>query len=198
MVEYMDAIVGRIEDRLEELGLRERTLLLFVGDNGTDQRIRSRMGEREVRGGKRRSTDAGTHVPLIASWPGKISPGGVCDDLVDLSDFLPTLAEVMGAELPPEPAIDGRSFLPQLLGRPGNPREVLTIYSNPRPGEGRNPRVCFARDKRYKLYDDGRLYDTVEDPLEERPLEEGRKEIRDRLQCALDELPEEPEHLREG
>ena len=75
---------------------------------------------------------------------------------------------------------------------------MLTIYSNPRPGEGRNPRVCFARDQRYKLYDDGRLYDTVADPEEERPLGEERKAIRERLQRALDELPEEPEQLREG
>jgi len=198
MVQHMDAIVGRIEDGLDALGLRERTLLLFVSDNGTHRKIRSRMGELEIRGGKRRSTDAGTHVPLIASWPGKIEPGGVCEDLVDLSDFLPTLAEAIGAELPPEPEIDGRSFLPQLLGRPGEPREVLTSYSNPRPGEGRNPRVRFARDKRYKLYDDGRLLDTVADPEEERPLEGERRELRERLQRALDEMPEEPEQLREG
>ena len=170
MIEHMDRIIGRIEDGLEELGLRERTLLLFVSDNGTSQSIRSKMGDREIVGGKDLSTDAGTHVPLITSWPGTIMPGGVCEDLVDLSDFLPTLAEVIGVELPPEPILDGRSFLPQLLGRPGDPREVLTIYSNPRPGEGRDARVRFARDHRYKLYDDGRFYDTAGDPEEQVPL----------------------------
>ena len=201
MVAYMDAIVGRIEDRLDELGLREDTLLLFLSDNGTDRAIRSRMGEREVAGGKAHSTDAGTRVPLIASWPGKIAAGSVCDDLIDLSDFLPTLAEVMGAE--PPGGLDGRSFLPQLQGREGDPRDVIAIYSNPRPpGTDRNPRVCFARDRRYKLYDDGRLFDTVLDPGEESPLDSTRpdaptRSVLARLQRALDDLPDEPTHLRE-
>ena len=59
----MDRIVGRIVTRLDELGLRENTLLIFTSDNGTNKSIRSMMGEREVRGGKSRSIDAGIHVP---------------------------------------------------------------------------------------------------------------------------------------
>ena len=77
----------------------------------------------------------------------------------------------MGAEVPEEPVIDGRSFLPQLLGEPGEPREWVRIYSNPRPEDpDKNPRAFFARDKRYKLYDDGRFFDVVEDPKEKQPL----------------------------
>lgn len=202
MVEYLDTIVGRLDAGLKELGLRERTLLLFVGDNGTGRGITSRMGEREVRGGKSLSLDAGIHVPLIASWPGHLAGGTVCEDLVDLSDFLPTIAEVIGAELPSERTFDGRSFLPQLRGLPGNPRETITIYSNPRPDQpGRNPRVRLARGRRHKLYDDGRFFDCELDPEEERPLEwnqldGAQQKIHARLQRALDEMPPEPEHLR--
>ena len=202
MVAYMDTIVGRIEDGLGKLGLRENTLLLYVTDNGSPRPVRSWVGSREVKGAKGSSTDAGIRVPMIASWPGTIAPGGVCDDLVDLSDFLPTLAKVFRFELGLKWPIDGRSFLPQLLGERGDPRKVLVIYSNPRPGEGRNPRVRFALDHRYKLYDDGRFYNTKYDPDEESPLGETTRlrsataAMRFLLQEALDEMPPEPAHLR--
>ena len=196
MMAYMDTLVGRIEDGLERLGKRKNTLFLFVGDNGTDRAVTSVANGLEIHGAKARSTTAGIHVPMIASWPGKVAPGGVCSDLVDLSDFLPTLAEVMGDH--PGDDLDGRSFLPQLLGRRVRPREVLTMYSNPRPpGNERNPRVRFAFDKRYKLYDDGRLYDTRSDPLEEEPLSSGPAVVRARLELALESMPPEPEHLTE-
>jgi arylsulfatase A len=121
---------------------------------------------------------------------------------VDLSDFLPTLAGVMGTELPAEPVIDGRSFLPQLLGERGEPREWVRIYSNPRPEDpGRNPRVFFARDARYKLYDDGRFFDCDADPGELRALVTDRlsaseRACQGRLQEALDSAPPEPAHLK--
>ena len=202
MVEYMDTVVGRIVTGLEELGLHEDTLVLFVSDNGTHKTRRSQMGELVVRGGKAGPTDTGTHVPFIASWPGKVEAGVVCEDLVDLSDFLPTLAGVMGAEVANAHETDGRSFLPQLLGEPGEPRDWVRIYSNPRPEDpNKNPRAFFARDKRYKLYDDGRLFDCVTDPKEKEPLAaealtEEVLSVRDLLQGALDSAPPEPDHLK--
>jgi arylsulfatase A-like enzyme len=203
MVSYMDTVVGRIEDGLEALGLRERTLLLFTSDNGTSTRIRSRRDGREVVGGKGLSNARGIQVPLIASWPGGVPAASVVGDLVDLSDFLPTLAGAMKAELScgVRPVLDGRSFLPQLLGLPGDPRASLTMYCNPRPGTGRNPRVRFAFDRSYKLYDDGRFYDLVRDPEEERPLAEHELDAKARRRRALLEqdlrrMPPEPDHLR--
>ena len=202
MMTYMDVIVGRLVEGLEELGLRERTLILFIGDNGTSRGIRSLRNGQTVVGAKAHPTDAGTHVPMIVSWPGRIRAGGVCDDLIDFSDFMPTLAEAMGQSPPADQVCDGISFLPQLLGQRGNPREFITIYSNPRPEQpDKNPRVCFARNKRFKLYDDGQLFDCLEDPLEERPVsfsDEGDEQRRARklLQRALDGLPSEPDHLK--
>jgi arylsulfatase A len=131
MVAYMDKLVGRMIDAVDDLGLSRRTLILFAADNGTQQPLTSRWGpdNRLVHGGKGRLTDTGTRVPLIARWTGRIESGTVCDDLVDFSDFLPTFAELAGAGSPPQ-RINGRSFLPQLLGRSGTPRTWVHVQDH--------------------------------------------------------------------
>jgi arylsulfatase A len=169
MVAYMDKLVGKLVAHLDRLGLREDTLVLFVGDNGTGRGIRSRMGDRVVIGGKGLTTEAGTHVPLIASWPGKSRKGLVCDDLVDSTDFLPTICEAAGVAVPAGWTVDGHSFLPQLRGEKGRPREWYYCWYAPRgtmQGE-------FAADARYKLYRGGEFYDLGKDPEEGRPLQAG-------------------------
>src|SRR6185503_16743361 len=69
MVEYMDKLVGKLIAKLDALGLRENTLVLFVGDNGTGKGTRSMMADRVIIGGKSTTTEFGMHVPLIANWP---------------------------------------------------------------------------------------------------------------------------------
>jgi len=197
MVAYMDTVVGRIVAALDRFGLRENTLLLFTGDNGTNRKIESAAGGRTVRGGKSLTTDAGTRVPLIASRPGTLPEGAVCRDLVDFSDFLPTLADVSGA-VPPEGVIlDGRSFAPQLRGERGDPRDWLTCYYNPRPGNPKFPEKRFARDRRWKLYGSGELYDLENDVLEENPIAPGEggaeaRAARAKLRAALESMPDRP------
>ncbi len=190
MVTYMDTIVGRIVAKLDKLGLRENTLLLFTGDNGTHRRIESRMGATVVKGGKGTTTNAGTHVPFVANWPGTIPAGKVCDDLIDFTDFLPTFTETAGVSIPRNLTTDGRSFLPQLCGRPGNPREWVFCHYFRDPG---NPVQRFARDKRWKLYQTGALFDLQSDPLEQRAITSDRSNTgaaaaRRRLQVVLDSL----------
>ena len=185
MVAYMDKIVGRIVGKLSELGLRENTLVLFVGDNGTDKSIRSQMADRVIRGDKGNTTDGGTHVPMIANQPGVVPAGKVCGDLVDFSDYVPTFAEATGAEVPGDMPVDGRSFMPQLRGEKGNPREWIFCYYNPRWGNSKMRR--FVRDKRWKLYAGGELYDVQADVLEQNPNPAGPEaaEARTRLQAVL-------------
>ena len=186
MVQYMDEVVGRIVRKLDDLKLRERTIILFYGDNGTDRHIRSRMGDRVVQGGKGLTTDAGTHVPMIANWKGTAPAGRVLDDLIDSVDFLPTMTGAGGASAPR--GADGQSFLPQLKGDKGNPRKYLFCHYDPRPGWDKdNYRLHrFAWTKQYKLYDDGRMYDLLADPLEQHPLSpETAGEARRMLQDAL-------------
>jgi arylsulfatase A len=171
MVEYMDHCVDRIVKKIDALGLAENTLVIFYSDNGTHLKITSQTKAGPVAGGKGWSTDAGTHVPMIARWPGVIQ-AGVNDDLIDSTDFIPTLLEAAGKPLPAKAKLDGRSFYPRLVGKPGNPRPWIYCYYDPRPGWDKDQfsRLVFARDKRYKLYEDGRLFDVPSDVLEKKPI----------------------------
>ena len=197
MVAYVDLVVGRLTAELERLGLRQDTLVIFTSDNGSPRGITSRLTGSDVRGGKGRTTDAGTHVPLVVSWPGVIAPG-TCDDLVDLVDVLPTLVEACGASLPADREIDGHSLLPRLRGDDRPVREVLTCWYLPRPLREDAAEVRWARDARFKLYGDGRLFDLAADRDETRPLEPAdprQRGARERLSRALAELPAAPAKL---
>jgi len=172
MVAYMDEIVGRLVDGIGELGLRDDTLILFYSDNGTDRRITSKFRGAEIRGGKNTTAQTGIRVPLIANWPGHLSPG-VNGDLVEASDFLPTLADLSGKGLPEGWQTDGVSFAPQLLGGKATPREWAFFWYDPRPGWDKEAfsRSIFALDHRYKLFSDGRMFDIAGEGLREVPLD---------------------------
>ncbi len=170
MVSYTDKIVGKLTAKLDELGLRENTIILFTGDNGTDKPVVSVMDGRNVAGQKGETTDAGTRVPLIVNWKGIIPEGQLCNDLVDFSDFFPTLCETAGIAVPATPEIDGRSFFPQLMGQSGNPRDWIYIWYS-RAGNDSDAKV-FARNQRYKLYRTGSFYDIDNDVLEKEPLQD--------------------------
>ena len=188
MVSYMDKIIGKLLAKLDELGLRKRTMVLFTGDNGTDKPVVSVMKGRKVAGGKGSMTDAGTRAPLIANRPGVIPKGKVCPDLVDFGDFSPTLCQAAGVTVPAALNVDGRSFLPQLRGEKGIPREwIYCWYSR---GGGANGKE-WARNQRYKLYRKGGFYDISKDVLEKRPLNADEltadaRQARAMLQKALD------------
>jgi arylsulfatase A-like enzyme len=190
MVAHMDKIVGKIVQKADELGIRKNTVILFTSDNGTHRAIRTEMQGRTVIGGKGTPTEAGTHVPLIANWLGTSPKGKICDDLIDFSDFFPTLAQVAGAEIPGNLTVDGKSFLPQIKGERATPREWVFCHYDPRWSVWKPCR--FVRDKRWKLYDDDRLYDLHTDPLEKSPLRNNRDKkivaVRRKLQRILDRM----------
>jgi len=167
MVAYMDEQVGRVVAKVDELGLGQQTLIIFTGDNGTNRKIRSQLNGRQIRGGKGRMTDAGTRVPLVVRWPGTVTDGQVTDLLVDFSDFLPTVLDVAGLDVPD--GLDGRSFAGLLKGKDDyRPRDWIHIYYCPRPERTKPQR--FVRDQRFKLYGDGRFIDVAADVLEQKPL----------------------------
>jgi arylsulfatase A len=170
MVAYMDKLVGRVVARLEALGIRDNTLLIFLGDNGTGRGTRSMMGDRLVLGGKGTTTDAGMHVPLIASWPGKVTTPTVCADLVDSTDFVPTLLDAAGVKPPSGLKLDGCTFLPQVLGAEGQPREWVYSWYSPRQSADMTVRE-FAFNQRYKLYRSGAFFDLGNDVEEKQPLQ---------------------------
>ena len=199
MVTYTDKIVGRFEDKLESIGLLENTLFIFTADNGTHHNLYSDLDRRTIRGDKGAPTDAGTHVPLFVRAPGIVPGGRVVDDLIDFTDFLPTLADAAGLQLPKPSQTDGRSFWPQLKGEKGDPREWHYTYYFPRPLADEfdtpyaNPEIRYVRDKRYKLYGSGELFDTQSDPHEESALAKSHSAtaaVRAKLQAALNTMPQ--------
>jgi arylsulfatase A len=185
MTTYMDKLIGKLVDRVDELGLRDRTLILFLGDNGTGRGTSSQMGSHTVIGGKGSTTAEGMRVPLIANWPGRTAAGKVVGDLVDSTDFLPTICDAAG--LTPPAGIDGRSFFPQLRGQVGRPRDWAYCWYSPR-GE---PPQEFTFNQRYKLTRDGRLlefgYDAGDKPVDRSQLSTAAKAAVKRLEAGLDQ-----------
>jgi len=142
-VEYMDKLVGRIIESLEASGLRENTVVFFTGDNGTG-------GE-----GKGQPTELGARVPMIVNCPGVVKAQGLSEELVDLSDILPTLADLAGGQPPKDRPIDGVSFAGLLRGAKTHHRDWIYSYLGDRQ---------IVRTKRWLLEDNGpghpgRLYD---------------------------------------
>jgi arylsulfatase A len=196
MVEYTDRCVHRIVSKLDQLGLRENTLVLFYSDNGTAWTIYSETVNGRVKGGKGEMNEAGTRMPLIASWPGVVPAGRVIDDLIDSTDFFPTLAEIAGIDIAKEGTIDGRSFLPQLKGQTGSPREWVFFHHDPTPGWSKKGRGLdrWVEDHQYKLFEDGRFFTVSPDRLEEtlvapEAMTPEMEAAAARLQKVLDELP---------
>lgn len=209
MVAYMDAQVGQLDNELKRLGLRENTLLLLTGDNGTGRGVVTELDDGSEQDGEKGSTTrAGMHVPLIASWPGRFASGIVSDDLVDMTDLLPTVLQVAGVKPPADKPFDGRSILPQLEGKPGNPRDWIYSYwvplrENQTAHLGTRGAVEQAFDRRYKLYSTGEFFDVEKDPDEQRPektsdLKGEAAQGAVRLQKALDQFSAaRPENLPE-
>ena len=187
MVRQMDRQVGKLVAALEQQRIRDKTLILFTADNGTPNNVTSQLrtsaGEViTIRGGKAKLTDAGTRVPLIASWPGVIAPGRVSDQLIDFTDFAPTLTTLAGAKLPAGVTIDGQSFAWVLRGQTGTPRQwVFTEWAGKR----------WVRDQRFKLYEDGKLFEVPRFSEEKKPLgveDAVAKAARERLSAVLEAL----------
>ena len=199
MVEYMDKLVGRLVSGLDDLGLRENTLVLFYSDNGTHLKVTSLMKGKRIAGGKATPLQTGIRVPLVANWPGVIDSGRISNDLIDASDFLPTFANLAGKTIPSDWHQDGQSFLPQLLDVPGPKRDWCFFWYDPRPGwdKQRFSRHIFALDHNYKLFSDGRLFDIRgtgmrEVRLDTRRLTPPAKAAKRKLQKAIHRMMQPP------
>ncbi len=167
MVAYTDKIVAKIVAKLKELDIYDNTIVIFTGDNGTHPTISSNTTEGVVKGGKGNTIDAGTHVPLIVSWPKKIKKGFVYNELIEFSDFFPTFAEIVEKEV----ESDGKSFYSLLTGTKYEPRKTAFVHYDPKWGKNVNKyRNQFTRTLDYKLYQDGIFFNLAKDKLEKVPL----------------------------
>lgn len=186
----MDTLVGQLVAELDRLHLRERTLIVFTGDNGTARQgdDRSTLGGRRIHGKKATMLEGGSRVPLIANWLGTTPAGVVNQDLTDFSDFFPTFAALGGAALPAGVTLDGQSFAPQLKGEKGRPREWVYVEL-----QGKS----YVREARYKLTNSGELFDLKDAPFVETPVPADSADpvvlaARKRLQAILDQHPAAP------
>ena len=201
MVVYMDKCVGRIVDALARNSLRENTVVIFTTDNGTHRGLTYPYKGQNRKGEKAFPTDGGSHAPLIVNCPPSVRAGTVSDDMVDFSDFLPTLVEISGAQLP-DVTLDGRSYWPQCQGRKGNPRQWIFQYYYPKfkPAAaqygGGEPYIIWAQDQNYKLYSHGKFIE-VKDRHEKTNIPPGKgsppaETARKKLRSAIDSMPEKP------
>ena len=170
MTTYMDKMVGRVVSKLDELGIRENTLLLLIGDNGTNTGITSRFKGADYKGGKGSTNAHGTHVPFVASWPSVIKEGRVSSHLISSTDFLPTICAAAEVEVPA--TVDGLSFLPELRGESAKSRDWLYTWYSPRQKKDLEVKE-YAFDQRFKLYRTGQFFDLHADEYEKRDLASG-------------------------
>lgn len=196
-VAYLDKQVGSIVAALEKLGLRQKTLLLFAGDNGTARfgSDQSYLNGRKINGQKGTMLEGGSRVPFIASWAGTTPAGRVNHDLIDFTDLFPTFVELAGGRMPAGLKMDGRSFVPQLRGAAGSSRDWIFVQLGAR---------WFVRERGFKLTEGGELFDMSDAPFVEKPVPAAgapaaAQAARVRLQAVLDELkPNEGSIAGEG
>ena len=158
---YMDKQVGAIVAEVEKLGLREKTLIVFSGDNGTALSYPSTIGGRMINGKKASMLEGGSRVPYIASWPGVTPAGKVSQDIVSFADLLPTFAALGGAKLPEGVKIDGLSHAPQMRGEKGAPRAWAYVQLGAK---------WFVREPGWKMNESGELFDMSDAPFTEKPV----------------------------
>jgi arylsulfatase A len=175
MVESLDQNVGRVLDRLSARGLAERTIVVFLSDNGgyigtcplqPDMPVTSNA---PLRSGKGSLYDGGIRVPLIVTWPGHTPKGAVCSEPVSSCDLLPTLLQMAGVACGPL-AVDGQDFSPWLTN-PAAAREPRTLYFHYPHYYATTTPVAAVRAGDWKLlefFEDQRLelYDLAADPGE--------------------------------
>lgn len=123
MIEVMDAGIGRISETLDELGIRDNTVLIFTSDNGPALGDWNGFSQRrfncDFNGGKGNTYEGGIRVPLIIRWPDGLDSGKRIGDMAHFCDWFPTLLRIAGLAAPAELALDGLDILPVLRGENG-------------------------------------------------------------------------------
>jgi len=193
---YMDKLVGDLVHVLDSLRMRENTVIIFMGDNGTASKYaeRSSIGGKQLSGKKGTMLECGSLVPATISWPGKIKPGKISNQLIDACDFLPTLAELTGAPMPTDRVIDGKSFLPLLFNESASHRDWIFMELG---------NQWYVRDANWKLTREEKLFDMRNAPFEEILVQNpasspATKAAYEKLKAVLTQLRPEAGFLDDG
>jgi arylsulfatase A-like enzyme len=175
MVKNIDDNIGRVLAKLEELGLSDNTVVMFLTDNGPQQPGRFNA---DMRGRKGTVYEGGIRVPLFVRWPKVVRAGTESKRLTAHLDIMPTLCEIAGVPLPRDREVDGRSLLPLLEGRAGSWVD-RTLFTQWHRGDAPISRESAAvLTERYKLVlkhelpNGMELFDLLEDPGETTDISE--------------------------
>jgi len=175
MLAYTDKLIGKVLDKLDELGLAENTMVVVMGDNGTRPEFRFTWPDGTVRTGfKGKHIDGGLHVPLLIRAPGRIPAKSTYAGLVYVTDILPMLCDAAGVDIPHRETIDGISFWPQATGTSTEEHRdsICTWYIGNHREYKKEFFLEYAFDKRFKryapdaMYPEGRFFEWAND-LEE-------------------------------
>lgn len=174
MITYLDNTVGKVINKLEDEGIAENTIIIFLGDNATDRGRKFIYKGNNVNGRKNQTYKLGIQTPFTMYWPGTISKGGICNELISYTDFVPTISEIVGLPIPASyGTIHGNSFYHNLFNFDGTNREWNYIYWDNSPNDTKQP-IRFVHDTYYKLYKDTfgikTFYKIDTDRKEESPL----------------------------
>jgi arylsulfatase A-like enzyme len=159
-IEEIDWSVGAVLETLRELNLDQKTMVVFASDNGGMRHC----SNAPLRGYKGSSWEGGLRVPAIAWWPGTVPAGTASDEVVATMDLLPTFAALAGEPVPADRNLDGKNILPILRGEPGavSPHDAFFYFHG--------TRLDAVRSGKWKLFNNGQLYNLDEDIGEQRDV----------------------------
>ena len=187
MIANIDDNVGRLLARLDEWKLSERTLLIFMTDNGHSRGNLYNAGMRSAKGSP---YQGGTRVPAFFRWPGTLGRGVDVNALAAHIDLFPTLAEIAGAKIPGSVELDGRSLVPLLLDAKADwPDRCLFVHKG-RWARGKAAESkyadCAVRNTRFRLVNNTELYDIADDPGETKNVIDQHPEVVAKMRAAYD------------
>ncbi|MFL2602097.1 MAG: arylsulfatase A [Cryomorphaceae bacterium] len=199
MLTYMDKIVGRISNTLDKNKL-DNTILIFIGDNGTDTKVVTLNKGNEIRGAKGSTIKYASNVPMIVNWKSQIKEGFKSDAMIDFTDFYATFEDILNIDAQQS---YGKSILPLITNNNYDERDVLITYYDPVWGSDGLRRGVYAQNKDYKLYKNGNFFNFSNDLYEKNPIDvttlsETDNEIYSLLKISLDSIPELPEYNHNG
>lgn len=194
MVKLLDTDVGRVLDKLEELELKDNTIVIFTSDNGPHAEGGHKPdffdSNGELRGSKRSLYEGGIRVPMIIRYPGKTSAGSTTDHIGYLADVLPTVRDWIGAKpAEREAAGDGISFAPIVAGNAEEQRQHDYLYWEFYE-QGSRQAVRAGRWKAIRepmLTGEIQLFDLKADLGEKQDIAAGHPDVVQQLQAMMDE-----------
>jgi arylsulfatase A-like enzyme len=187
MITRLDSDIGKLLEKLKELGLDKHTVVIFSSDNGPHKEggntIEFFASNGPFRGFKRSLTDGGIRVPAIVRWPGVVKPGTVSDHVWAFWDVFPTLCEVAGFDVPK--ALDGISFVQTLTGK-GEQKKPDFLYWEFHEG-GTKQAVRYGNWKAIRLAPNTplELYDVAKDPGEKTNVAKDHPDVVERIETYL-------------